>query len=605
MSYLDDVNNENLLNVVRDMQAKIQALELKETTCDSLDEISNDMGDQRAGRFLALETGSEPTDADACGSFMSALSILFGEYQIKIGIVKNGMVQFGFGEESGVFSAGDGIIDAEGIKLFGLNYVIKMIGEYLGETRYGKLMMKMPENGDKPVVMLEFSSPAETELLTNGGAEDGDFTGWPISTENNGAWSVADFAATGDHSFSFQYTSGGYPASGQLVSDIIAVTGGLKYTIAGKTALSEIPYTGHAPTRKAIIKWLDASDVLLRTDTLFNLTDSNPSWRSFETVFTAPATATQMYVTFVLTLVYEAIDYFDDFSVAESSISHSMGLDDRGGFIDSSALPSVNAKLPAALWSGIGTAAVAAGSMESSTSYYYKVTFIDEFGETIPASGTGKLAYLGISSHGVNLTNIPLGRSTVTARKIYRTKKSDPLNDFYLVATLADNSTTTYNDRIADADLGAVAPLINTTGTWPLLPTQASWFWDEVTTTVTQTKTLSTSQQFAMYVDTTAANANDGDTYRLGAFLAAGTYSLDVLGASAANCGKLDWYIDDVLVVSGQDWASGAGYNTTKTTTGITISTNGYHVLKAIVNGRNGTDYRIALTKVTLKQAVD
>ncbi len=61
----------------------------------------------------------------------------------------------------------------------------------------------------------------------------------------------------------------------------------------------------------------------------------------------------------------------------------------------------------------------------------------------------------------VNLTSIPVGPSGVTARKIYRT----PVNSagpYQLVTTIADNTTTTYTDSLADGGLGAVAPSSNT-----------------------------------------------------------------------------------------------------------------------------------------------
>lgn len=61
----------------------------------------------------------------------------------------------------------------------------------------------------------------------------------------------------------------------------------------------------------------------------------------------------------------------------------------------------------------------------------------------------------------VNLTNIPIGGSLVVARKIYRTAANE--SDYLYLATINDNSTTTYQDNISDGDLGAQAPLINTT----------------------------------------------------------------------------------------------------------------------------------------------
>ncbi len=60
----------------------------------------------------------------------------------------------------------------------------------------------------------------------------------------------------------------------------------------------------------------------------------------------------------------------------------------------------------------------------------------------------------------VSLTAIPLGATGTTARKIYRTTVGGAT--LKLVATIGDNTTTTYTDAIADGSLGANAPSTNT-----------------------------------------------------------------------------------------------------------------------------------------------
>lgn len=105
------------------------------------------------------------------------------------------------------------------------------------------------------------------------------------------------------------------------------------------------------------------------------------------------------------------------------------------------------------------------------------------------------------------------------------------------------------------------------------------------------------------------SSASDGDTFTLSMLLAAGTYTLYVLGMTAITGAKIDWYVDDVLVGSGQDWYSGSNvYNVEKTVTSITISEGGKHVIKGVVNGRNvsnTTGWYIALTTVSMRQASD
>lgn len=60
----------------------------------------------------------------------------------------------------------------------------------------------------------------------------------------------------------------------------------------------------------------------------------------------------------------------------------------------------------------------------------------------------------------VALTGIPTGAAIVTARKLYRTAAGGA--QLKLLATIADNSTTTFSDTTADASLGANVPTTNT-----------------------------------------------------------------------------------------------------------------------------------------------
>lgn len=61
-----------------------------------------------------------------------------------------------------------------------------------------------------------------------------------------------------------------------------------------------------------------------------------------------------------------------------------------------------------------------------------------------------------------DLSNIALGSASVTSRKIYRTTAGG--SQLKLLATIADNTTTTYQDNIADGSLGANVPTSDTSG---------------------------------------------------------------------------------------------------------------------------------------------
>jgi len=82
--------------------------------------------------------------------------------------------------------------------------------------------------------------------------------------------------------------------------------------------------------------------------------------------------------------------------------------------------------------------------------YSYKVTYmIDSYQE---GSSSSASTVLNASSNTITVT-IPVSTNVrVTHRKIYRTKAGKSV--YYLVATISNNTATTYNDNIADASLG-------------------------------------------------------------------------------------------------------------------------------------------------------
>ena len=82
--------------------------------------------------------------------------------------------------------------------------------------------------------------------------------------------------------------------------------------------------------------------------------------------------------------------------------------------------------------------------------YQYQITFVSTSGaETNPSSSS---TVLTTSSDQVAITNIQTGGTEVTSRKIYRTTAGG--SAFYFLDTINDNTTTTYTDDIADANLG-------------------------------------------------------------------------------------------------------------------------------------------------------
>jgi len=115
---------------------------------------------------------------------------------------------------------------------------------------------------------------------------------------------------------------------------------------------------------------------------------------------------------------------------------------------------------------GAATTALVATSSGNLTNgaYLYKVTFVTAQGET--EAGTASTSRTVDSTHKqIALSAIPTGvANLVTSRNIYRTQSGG--SSYTLLATLADNTTTTYTDNVADATISATAaaPSTNTTG---------------------------------------------------------------------------------------------------------------------------------------------
>lgn len=105
-----------------------------------------------------------------------------------------------------------------------------------------------------------------------------------------------------------------------------------------------------------------------------------------------------------------------------------------------------------------------AGTFTGSAHYRYAYTFVTTVGET-----TGSPTYIEVGPFGLaqDLT-FATGPAGTTARKLYRT--ADGGVQLKLLATINDNSTTTYVDSVADGTLGANIPTTNTTnrGTIPV-----------------------------------------------------------------------------------------------------------------------------------------
>lgn len=88
----------------------------------------------------------------------------------------------------------------------------------------------------------------------------------------------------------------------------------------------------------------------------------------------------------------------------------------------------------------------------NSTTTLTDSTIDASLGANVPTSNTAAM-------NQIPLTAIPLGDANVTSRKLYRRSGGAGLK---LLATLADNTTTTYLDVVANGSLGAAVPVTST-----------------------------------------------------------------------------------------------------------------------------------------------
>ncbi len=97
------------------------------------------------------------------------------------------------------------------------------------------------------------------------------------------------------------------------------------------------------------------------------------------------------------------------------------------------------------------TAANAGAGNVADGVYKYTCTFVNAAGESVEQNPTTNTVTGG--PRAVSLSTIPLGPVGTTARKVYRTKAGG--STYYLLTTIADNTTATYSDTTVDASLSA------------------------------------------------------------------------------------------------------------------------------------------------------
>jgi len=122
MVTLDDIKRavDDLGNVIQGAIASGKINPKQIVIVQGLSDINTSLGTIRAGDFLAMSSGEEPTAADGTGTFMSALGRMFGSKTYHIGGVKDGDLKWGANALTGELEAGDGagLITENGLSIF-------------------------------------------------------------------------------------------------------------------------------------------------------------------------------------------------------------------------------------------------------------------------------------------------------------------------------------------------------------------------------------------------------------------------------------------------------------------------------------------------------
>ncbi len=96
------------------------------------------------------------------------------------------------------------------------------------------------------------------------------------------------------------------------------------------------------------------------------------------------------------------------------------------------------------------------GAGALSGTYTWKISYLNS--QSVEGNVSDAIASFVVAAKQVRLTSLPIAPQSwgVSSRRIYR--NADSGTTFFRVATISDNSTTTYDDNTADTALGAVAP---------------------------------------------------------------------------------------------------------------------------------------------------
>lgn len=124
---LAKMDDKNILKRLEKLERTVKGIQNQTLSINSLEELTDNLGDQRAGNFLATNSDSGyPDDNDYTGCFMSADGYTIGSANYSIGGMNNGTLQWGAKNSDGGFIAGGGAVE---IGESGINIYQTTVGE--------------------------------------------------------------------------------------------------------------------------------------------------------------------------------------------------------------------------------------------------------------------------------------------------------------------------------------------------------------------------------------------------------------------------------------------------------------------------------------------
>lgn len=558
----------NLLDKINQMENRIAALEGANTVMADVGEVTDDLGDIRAGRILALSSGYEPTDADATGVVIDAAGIVWGADTYNLVGVNAGVLQFGLSATDGkaYFMGGAAIMDDGGINLTGVGNLITMEGSTETATRHVNIGMEIgPDTGVPSLTIKSYSPDYGSNLLTNGTFESDTVGSAPANWTNN--YTVVQSASGTFTSNYLRFLYSGYNDRNDY-SDAINVTEGTTYCFiyhAYIYALAGSP--SNIAWSRLRITWYDVSNALISTTVInqaYSISDT-PDYHDIHAVWSgiAPTGAVTAKIN---------LNYWGKQDAATTPIGYILVDDLTFCDLSGEATYQIQFDPELTVYGGLTVNGGIAGALTGNVTGNVKGTLTGAVNTPLitltdgndPASPSAGYRALYAKSNGIY--------QKVSGGTVSR------------LALASEIPTLTYPKRFAVMG-------------------------DEITTAVSNWGfSAVASMQYGGFWTAPAANSNNGDEYTFGAYLCAGTYTLYHLGRKASDKGIIDWYIDGSAITGGanRDWYAATAV-TYIDSFSVTVAASGHHVFKAKVDGHNksSSDYNVAITKIWLKQATD